>query len=212
MSKYCSEFDITSDYEQHIVSGRPGGIDYATPIGTPLKLFQGGLVHKSIDEHGGFYIYVFSGDRMWLYVHLSRYHDIKTGNLKNGEFFGYAGNTGWSTGAHTHVELRIDGKTVDPQPYIDQLLKEPMKKYRVTLEGNFQGERQQYLEKYVDKKSQADWYVAKTRNLCITDAIIKIYKLNEEGKYRTLENHSGKVISCEEAQQKLQDIDKIIHS
>jgi murein DD-endopeptidase MepM/ murein hydrolase activator NlpD len=128
--KYCNEFPITSNYKAHIIGGRPGGIDYATPIGTPLRLFEGGLVRKSVDQFGGIYIYVTVENRMWLYVHLSRYKDIKTGNLKDGEFFGYSGNTGWSTGAHTHVELRINGKRVDPQPYIDKLLQEPMKKYR----------------------------------------------------------------------------------
>lgn len=122
MAHYCSDFTITSTYNDHLNSGRPAGIDYATPIGTALKLFEGGYVRKSIDSHGGIYITVDIDERKWLYVHLRDLASIKTGTLTSGEFFGYAGNTGWTTGPHTHVELRIGGKTVDPQPYINELL------------------------------------------------------------------------------------------
>ena len=38
--------------------------------------------------------------------------------LNKGETLGLVGSTGWSTGAHLHFEVRIDGIRVDPKPLI----------------------------------------------------------------------------------------------
>ncbi len=53
-----------------------------------------------------------------LYGHLSRI-DVAVGQqVQSGDQIGAIGSTGWSTGPHLHFELRIDGRAVDPTPYL----------------------------------------------------------------------------------------------
>jgi len=53
-----------------------------------------------------------------LYGHLSRIEVSEGQNVQSGDRIGAIGSTGWSTGPHLHFELRIDGKAVDPTPYL----------------------------------------------------------------------------------------------
>ena len=98
------EYPITSTFTDHVASGRPGGVDYATPIGVPIRSqLQGQAVYK-IDQYGGLFIDVAGGNRMDRYLHLDP-KDFVQGSVKQvnkGDVIGYSGNTGWSTGPHTH--------------------------------------------------------------------------------------------------------------
>lgn len=45
---------------------------------------------------------------------------VKTGNkVKKGQVLGYMGATGNVTGAHLHFDIKINGKFVDPAPYLE---------------------------------------------------------------------------------------------
>ena len=53
-----------------------------------------------------------------LYAHLSSV-DVSVGQtVASGERIGSVGSTGWSTGPHLHFELRVDGRAVDPTPFL----------------------------------------------------------------------------------------------
>lgn len=53
------------------------------------------------------------------YGHMTRFH-VKAGDtVRQGQVIGGMGSTGRSTGTHLHFEIRLDGRPLDPQPFID---------------------------------------------------------------------------------------------
>ncbi|WP_017668081.1 M23 family metallopeptidase [Sandarakinorhabdus sp. AAP62] len=53
------------------------------------------------------------------YGHMTRFH-VKEGDvIRQGQVVGGMGSTGRSTGTHLHFEIRLDGRAVDPQPFLD---------------------------------------------------------------------------------------------
>lgn len=53
------------------------------------------------------------------YGHMSRFH-VKEGDvIRQGQVIGGMGSTGRSTGTHLHFEVRLDGRALDPQPFLD---------------------------------------------------------------------------------------------
>lgn len=53
------------------------------------------------------------------YGHMSRLN-VKAGDsIRQGEVVGAMGSTGRSTGTHLHFEIRLDGRPIDPQPFLD---------------------------------------------------------------------------------------------
>ena len=53
------------------------------------------------------------------YAHMARLL-VKPGErVRQGQVIGHMGSTGRSTGTHLHYEVRVDGRAVDPQPFLD---------------------------------------------------------------------------------------------
>ena len=53
------------------------------------------------------------------YGHMSRFH-VKQGDaIRQGQVIGGMGSTGRSTGTHLHFEVRLDGRALDPQPFVE---------------------------------------------------------------------------------------------
>lgn len=82
------------------------------------------------DYREGIYMKVKGEGYETLYFHLSRLvrwkgdpekafdNEMGIDFVKRGTILGYGGNSGrYTTGAHMHFELRINGKIVDPMPY-----------------------------------------------------------------------------------------------
>lgn len=53
-----------------------------------------------------------------LYLHLSEFNVSEKELLSKGEIIGFSGNTGWSTGPHLHLSIKINGASVDPLKFI----------------------------------------------------------------------------------------------
>lgn len=132
-----SQFPITQRFaENHdIYFGRFGilghnGIDYGTPIGTPVLAVDIGTVLEVWDDPTGYGRYVKVGHD-WgesLYAHLDQQSVAVSQSVGAGQQVGTSGNTGNSTGPHLHFGLRVkpyfrdNGWVgyIDPYPYLHE--------------------------------------------------------------------------------------------
>ena len=96
------------------------GIDLDGDTGDRVRAARSGEVILA-GERGGFgnTIVIYHGlGYSTLYGHLSRIEVSVGQNVASGDRIGAIGSTGWSTGPHLHFEMRIDGRAVDPTPYL----------------------------------------------------------------------------------------------
>lgn len=97
------------------------GVDFGTPVGTPVYACWNGKV-----QHAGDYVHgtawgpafgkqiIIDNDKLpdgtsglWLgYMHLSKVVVKKGQVVKKGDLIGYTGNTGHTTGPHLHLECQ----------------------------------------------------------------------------------------------------------
>jgi len=94
------------------------GVDYAAPIGTPIKATGDGVVNY-VGKNGGYGNTIklkHGGAYTTLYAHLQRFaKNMRRGEkVKQGQIIGYVGTTGLSTGPHLHYEFQIHGVHRNP--------------------------------------------------------------------------------------------------
>lgn len=94
------------------------GIDYAAPMGTPVRATGDGTVVSVGQEtgYGNAILIQHQGVYSTLYGHLSAFaRGLRRGlPVSQGQLIGYVGMTGWATGPHLHYEFRINGVAKDP--------------------------------------------------------------------------------------------------
>jgi len=97
-------------------------VDVLVPPGTPVVAWRGGTVRNVHDDRRrpcGLGVTVVDAtwpDATWTYCHLSRL-DVGPGDvLSAGRPVGRSGDTGRSGAPHLHLELRVGGVRVCPQP------------------------------------------------------------------------------------------------
>lgn len=96
------------------------GVDWATPVGTPVYASSGGTVAKAGWGSGyGYVVYINHPDgRQTRYAHLSKVQVSVGQTVSQGDRIALSGNTGVSSGPHIHFEILIDGKQVNPLDYL----------------------------------------------------------------------------------------------
>jgi murein DD-endopeptidase MepM/ murein hydrolase activator NlpD len=97
------------------------GIDLAGPIGTPIYATADGIVQRSEYNNGGYgnLVELDHGHGIQTrYGHLSKSMVVAGQKVKRGDMIALMGSTGRSTGSHLHYEVRIDGKAVNPVPFL----------------------------------------------------------------------------------------------
>lgn len=101
-------------------SGHHTGLDFPAPVGTPIHAVADGTVssvstsgpygnHITIDHGGGL---------QSLYAHMSKILVDLHQRVAGGQTIGRVGATGNVTGPHLHLEARVNGRSVDPLPYL----------------------------------------------------------------------------------------------
>ena len=114
---------ITSNYGPRTrpYVGFHSGIDIGMPMGTPICAVKDGKVITSLYSNGsyGYYVILDHGNGVHtLYAHCSKLLVSVGDVVKKGTVIAKVGSTGRSTGPHCHFEVRINGKRVDPSPYL----------------------------------------------------------------------------------------------
>lgn len=93
------------------------GVDIANILNTPVASATDGVVvlAQSMDKYYGNNIEIEKDGVIFKYAHLNEI-DVKEGDkIKQGDIIGLMGSTGASTGSHLHFEIRINGRSVDPE-------------------------------------------------------------------------------------------------
>lgn len=98
------------------------GVDLGVDEGTPLTAILPGTVEAAEWMSGyGYTVLIDHGDGSeTLFAHCSQLVVVPGQIVMAGQLVAFSGNTGWSTGAHVHVELRVNGSPVDPMPLLLQ--------------------------------------------------------------------------------------------
>jgi murein DD-endopeptidase MepM/ murein hydrolase activator NlpD len=94
------------------------GVDFAAPVGTPVRSVGEGKVERAGYYGSSGYMVKINHSSKWstAYLHLSKIQPgIKAGSkVSRGQLIGAVGTTGLSTGPHLHFSLYDNGKYVNP--------------------------------------------------------------------------------------------------
>lgn len=126
---FSGNYGITSNYGEvrHLTFpsgikspsyGKPhGGVDFGTPVGTPIYAVQDGIVESTPYDADGFGNYIkikHSSGLESFYGHLASKERSGGSSVRAGELIGYSGSSGQVTGPHLHFEVRRNGEKVHP--------------------------------------------------------------------------------------------------
>lgn len=105
---------IDGKYKQHL------GLDISAKIGTPIHAPADGIVINVNSSNSG------CGNSLKIkhkfgfttrYCHMSMFIVKRNTKVKKGDVIGFVGNSGKSTGAHLHYEIKKNGKLINPYPF-----------------------------------------------------------------------------------------------
>ena len=98
------------------------GLDFRGPTGSPILAAAKGTV-TFVGRKGGYgnTVEITHGNGMVTrYAHMARF-DVKQGaRVDAGQRIGGIGSTGRSTGPHLHFEVRVNGRAVNPKPFLER--------------------------------------------------------------------------------------------
>ena len=117
---FTSGYGVRSDPFQGR-SAMHAGIDLSGAVGTPIYATADGIVTTAGYNSGGYgnLIKIDHGRGIETrYGHLSKMNVQAGQRIRRGEMIGRMGSTGRSTGSHLHYEVRIDGRAVNPVPFM----------------------------------------------------------------------------------------------
>ena len=118
--EFTSGFGVRSD-PFHAGAAMHPGIDLAGSYGTPIYATADGTVLRAGWNNGGYgnLVEIDHGRGITTrYGHMSAILVHEGDHITRGQQIGRMGSTGRSTGNHLHYEVRIDGRAVNPIPFM----------------------------------------------------------------------------------------------
>lgn len=97
------------------------GLDLAAPANSQIVASDGGTVVQAGWKAGGYGYCVFidhGNGVMTKYYHMNSVAVAVGQQVSQGQLIGYVGNTGYSFGNHCHFTITINGRAVNPAPYL----------------------------------------------------------------------------------------------
>ncbi len=98
------------------------GVDYAAPIGTPVRAAGDGVIRFAgvMGGYGNLVEIEHTHSITTVYGHLARFaHGMRPGtHVTQGTVIAYVGMTGLATGPHLHYEYRVNGVFKNPQTVV----------------------------------------------------------------------------------------------
>jgi murein DD-endopeptidase MepM/ murein hydrolase activator NlpD len=119
-ASFTSGYGVRSDPFRH-GAAMHAGIDLAGPIGTPIYATADGVISDAGYNNGGYgnLVKIDHGRGIETrYGHLSAILVSPGQRVVRGQQIARMGSTGRSTGSHLHYEVRIDGRAVNPIPFM----------------------------------------------------------------------------------------------
>lgn len=113
------EGKISNTFEE-AESKRHQGIDIPSPVGTPIKASNPGMVIYSgaIKGYGNVVIIRHSEEYVTVYAHNEINLVEERAWVEKGQMIAKVGRTGNATGSHLHFEIRRNNKVVDPMLFL----------------------------------------------------------------------------------------------
>ncbi|WP_082826098.1 M23 family metallopeptidase [Croceicoccus estronivorus] len=97
------------------------GLDFRGPVGSPIHAAAKGKITFAGRKSGyGNCIEISHGNGLVTrYAHMSAFRAKLGQKVAAGDVIGAIGSTGRSTGPHLHFEVRINGRAVNPRPFLE---------------------------------------------------------------------------------------------
>jgi murein DD-endopeptidase MepM/ murein hydrolase activator NlpD len=116
---FTSNFGVRSDPFRG-TAAMHAGVDIPGALGTPIYATADGIISHAGRQGGyGNLVQINHGRGIETrYGHLSKILVADNTRVKRGQMIGLMGSTGRSTGSHLHYEVRVDGKAVNPIPFL----------------------------------------------------------------------------------------------
>lgn len=117
---FTSEFGVRSDPFRG-TAAMHAGVDIPGAVGTPIYATADGVVGRAnwVGGYGNLVELEHGRGLQTRYGHLSKILVSPGARVKRGDMIALMGSTGRSTGSHLHYEVRMDGRAVNPLPYLD---------------------------------------------------------------------------------------------
>jgi murein DD-endopeptidase MepM/ murein hydrolase activator NlpD len=97
------------------------GLDFRGPIGSPIRAAaEGRVTFVGVRSGYGKVVEISHGNGLLTrYAHMSGWKARVGQQVGAGDVIGLIGSTGRSTGPHLHFEVRINGRAVNPRPFLE---------------------------------------------------------------------------------------------